>query len=140
MADLFSIQEKIDRLEKKFSSLPSLEARYNLLIEMGRALPPYPSEWKTEKCLVKGCQSILYLHTEKKEEKIFYTATSDALISAGLAALLLAVYSGEPPEAIVKTSLEFFQNFGIHTSLSPMRSNGLVHLHRQIVREALLSC
>jgi len=137
MTDIFSVQGKIDRLEQKFSSLPLLEDRYHLLIEMGRALPPYPAEWKMEKYLVKGCQSTLYLHAECKKGILYYAATSDALISAGLAALLLAVYNGETPEAILKTPLTFLQKFNLHASLSPMRSNGLDHLHRQMVREAL---
>src|SRR3989338_8120660 len=89
-----TILEKIEAVERAFQSLSSEEEKYQILIEMGRQKrTSFLESWKTEENLVPGCQSELWLAFEKKGEKIFYYAHSEALISAGLAALLIGVYS-----------------------------------------------
>jgi cysteine desulfuration protein SufE len=123
-----TILEKIDQIKKKFSSLSSID-KYNLLMEMGQKLSPLNDAFKIEENRIKGCQSILYLHPELKDHKLFFYASSDALISKGLAALLIAIYSGETPETILSTPPTFLQEMGILQSLSPTRSNGLAHLY-----------
>jgi cysteine desulfuration protein SufE len=132
-----SFNAKIAELKKKFSNCVTPEQRYNKLMEMGRALPPFPEELKTSTHLVQGCQSILHLHAKLEDGKVFFSASADALISAGLAAVLIAVYSGEAPEIILKHSPKFLQELGISTSLSPNRSNGLAHIHLRMRQEAL---
>ena len=129
-------EKKCEEIKKKFEPL-SLEQRYQTLMEMGRALPPFPEELKTPDRIVKGCQSILYLNGTLKDGKIYFEAHADALISAGLAALLIAAYSGETPETILKCPPTFISELGIATSLSPGRSNGLAHIHLRMKQDAL---
>lgn len=132
-----SIFEKIDFLEKKFASFSSAEEKYLWIMELGKNLPSYPDSFKIEEKRVAGCQSTLYLLSEKKEGKLFFYADSDALISKGLAALALSIYSGETPETILKTPPDFLSKLGIFAALSPNRSNGLVSLLKKIFSEAL---
>lgn len=130
-------KEKISALEARFALLRTDEERYMALIELGRALPPFLPEWKVEENRVHGCQSLLYLHTKWNGERLHFSVFSEALISAGLAALLLWVYSDEAPESILATSPSFLQTLGILGALSPSRSNGLAHVHARIKQEAL---
>lgn len=132
-----SLEEKINFFKKKFTSVESPEGKYQILIELGRSLPPFKEAGKIEKNLVRGCQSKLYLHAYMTQGKIFFEATADALISAGLAALLVGIYSGEMPEVILKHSPDFLHELGIYASLSPNRSNGLSALHLRMQQEAL---
>ncbi len=132
-----SYDQKTEAIKLKFSSLATAEERYHMLMEMGRRLPPLPQELKTPDRVVKGCQSTLYLHSFLKEGKLFFEASSEALISAGLAALLIAVYSGETPETILKCPPHFISELGIPASLSPSRSNGLAHIHLRMKQDAL---
>lgn len=132
-----SLDEKIDLLKKKIISIASAEEKYHLLIEMGKKLPALPEEHKTEQNMVRGCQSKLYLYSYEENEKIFFKASADALISAGLAALLVSVYSGETAETILKRPPDFLETLGIYASLSPNRSNGLSHIHLKMKQEAL---
>ena len=133
----FSLEEKVLSIKKKFLTFSSPEQKYNEMMAMGRALLPLKSEEKTEKNLIRGCQSRLYLYSWGDKENIYFRAEADALISAGLAALLIAVYSGESAEVILKRPPDFLQELGIYASLSPNRSNGLAHIYLRMKQEAL---
>jgi cysteine desulfuration protein SufE len=132
-----TFKQKSDDIVKKISSLPVGEERYSILIKMGRSLPFYPEELKTSDKRVRGCQSILYLHASLKDGKIFFQAASDALISAGLAALLLSVYNEETAQTILTQPPDFLTKLQIQASLSPNRSNGLVQIHLRMKQLAL---
>jgi cysteine desulfuration protein SufE len=133
-----TFQKNCSEIKKIFTPL-NQEERYQALMEMGRKLPPFPEHLKTEDNLVRGCQSLLYLHTRKEEGKLFFTAHADALISSGLAALLIAAYSSLSAEAILKCPPHFLSEIGIANSLSPSRSNGLAHIHLKMKQEAIKS-
>ena len=129
--------EKQHRLISIFLNL-SLEEKYEKIITMGRALPILPPSARSEKNLVRGCQSLLYLDTELRGDLIYFNADSEALISKGLAALLIEVYSGESPEALFKEPPFFLKEIGLHQALSPARSNGLASLFKKMQEEAFL--
>lgn len=133
------MQEKQESVKRIFQTCTSADERYRKLMELGRTLPPFQEAWKTPDKIVEGCQSIVYLHSEFKEGKIFFYASAEALISAGLAALLIMVYSGESPETVLKCPPTFIEELGLHTSLSPGRSNGLLSMHLRMKQEALQS-
>lgn len=131
-----TVVEKTEEIKKIFAPLTA-EQRYARLIELGRQLPSFPAECKTEDRQVKGCQSLLYLAAHVEEGKLYFQASADALISAGLAALLIAVYSGESAETILTYPPTFISELGLSSSLSPNRSNGLAHIHLRMKQEAL---
>jgi len=131
-----SFKEKTTAIKNIFAPL-SIEQRYQKLIEMGRELPPFPEECKTPDRIVSGCQSSLYLLCILSDGKLFFKAYSDALISAGLSAILIQAYSGEDPETILTTPPDFIKELGIAATLSANRSNGLAHIHLKIKQEAL---
>ncbi len=133
-----TFEKKCAEIKKNFAPL-STEERYHFLMELGRRLPPFPNSLKTADRIVPGCQSTLYLHATLKEGCMVFEACADALISAGLAALLIAVYSGETPETVLKCPPDFIAELGLATSLSLNRSNGLAHIHLRMKQEALKS-
>jgi len=126
-----------DAIRKAFSSLKTPEERYNFLIDLGRKLPDYPDALKTPENLVPGCQSLLYLATTLRDGKMHFQAHSDALISKGLAALLIWAYDGCSPQDVLKNPPVFLQELGIFASLSPSRSNGLAQIYRRMQQEAV---
>ncbi len=121
--------EKITRIKEKFSSLHTPQERYTYLIELGRALPPFPDHLKTPDNLVAGCQSQLFLHASCDSGRMHFLGQSDALISAGLCALLLEAYNDCSPQTVLLNPPIFLQEIGIFAALSPTRSNGLVHIY-----------
>ncbi len=120
-----------------FTNCFTPENLYQKIIALGRELPPMDLIYKTSENIVKGCQSIVYLHTEMREDKLFFSAFSDALISAGLAALLLKAYNGETPETILQNPPTFLEDLQIYTSLTPGRSNGLASMFLRMQKDAL---
>lgn len=119
-------------LKKIFSSLSTAQEKYEKIIEMGRNLPLLSPEARIEQNLVPGCQSLLYLETLYRDGLIYFKADSEALISKGLAALLIYVYSEQPADSIFKHPPLFLKEIGITQALSPARSNGLLSLYKKM--------
>jgi cysteine desulfuration protein SufE len=132
-----SIQEKIKKYSLLFASLPSLEMRYEKLIELGKSLPDLPPEKKCDVNKIHACQSNTYLYTYMEEGKFRIQGSSDALISKGLVCLLLEIFDKEDPQSIVKTSSALLEEIGLEGAISPSRANGLYHAHLRIRQEAL---
>lgn len=100
--------------------------RYAHLIDLGRALPPLDEAYKTEDHRVRGCQSQVWLHARREAgDLIHFDADSDALITKGLIALLVRVFSGLPPEEVAHADVGFIEAIGLREHLSPSRANGL---------------
>jgi cysteine desulfuration protein SufE len=131
-----TIEEKIDQTKKLFIGRSS-EEKIHCLLNLGRGLPPYPNNQKIAACRVSGCQSILYVSSHFDNGRVFFIACADALISAGLASLLISIYSGESPETILKTPPDFLLETGLFSTLTPSRSNGLAHIHQRIKKDAV---
>lgn len=131
--------EKQKTVEALFADCSDTQAKYERIIELGKKLSKLAPELKTDDRLVQGCQSRMFLVTALKDGKMRFQADSDALISAGLAQLLIMVYDDESPETILKCPPAFLDNLNIPASLSPSRANGLYSLHLRMKQEALRS-
>lgn len=132
-----SCLQKQRQIADFFLNLPSEEAKYETIIEWGRKRKPFPEAYKTNANLVSGCQSQLFLHSSLIDGKLAFEIESDALISAGLAVLLIKVYGGESPEAVLKCPPDYLEEIGIGASLTPNRANGLYSLHLRMQQDAL---
>ena len=113
------------------------EAKYEHLIEMGKDLPLIDENLKTEDRLIKGCQSRVWLQTDLKDEKVIYTADSDAIITKGIVAMMVKVLSNQKADDIINAELSFIDKIGLKEHLSPTRANGLVSMIKQMKLDAL---
>ncbi|MDE5762965.1 MAG: SufE family protein [Bacteroidales bacterium] len=132
-----SILEKQNRIVEEFSAFDDWMDRYNLLIEKGRSCPVLPDSEKNESLLIKGCQSRVWIKAELKDGKMYFEADSDAVITKGIASLLIEVFSGESPQDVVAAPTDFLEKIGLKEHLSPTRSNGLNAMLKQIKLYAL---
>ncbi|WP_454947074.1 SufE family protein [Capnocytophaga leadbetteri] len=123
---------------EEFSLFEDWMQRYEYMIELGKSLPLIAEQYKTDDYLIKGCQSQVWLHADYQEGKIFFTADSDAIITKGIVALLVRVYSGHTSEEILAAKTDFIDQIGLKEHLSPTRANGLVSMLEQMKRYALL--
>lgn len=124
-------------VKETFANTSSQESKYAKIIELGRKLSKIDAKYKTSEHLVAGCQSQTYLRAFMDQHLVYFEIESDALISEGLAALLLEVYNGETPETILKCPPTFLDEIGISASLTPSRANGLYSMHLRMKQEAL---
>jgi cysteine desulfuration protein SufE len=111
--------------------------RYQYIIDLGRQAPPFPEEWKIDKYKLHGCQSQVWIVTERRGDRLHYAATSDSAIVAGLIELLLQVYSDRRPADILATPPDFLKEIQLAEHLSPTRSNGLHAMVQQIRQHAV---
>ncbi|MDX1463233.1 MAG: SufE family protein [Marinirhabdus sp.] len=106
--------------------------RYEHMIDLGKSLPLIDPSLKTEDKLIKGCQSKVWLHSELKDGRVIFTADSDAIITKGIVAILIRVFSNQKPEDIVEANTTFIDEIGLKEHLSPTRANGLVAMVKQM--------
>jgi cysteine desulfuration protein SufE len=127
-----SIQEIQEEIIEEFELFEEWMDKYEYLIDLGKSLPLIEEQFKTSQNLIKGCQSQVWLHAEVKNNKVVFTADSDAIITKGLVGLMIRVLSGHTPEEIMNAELFFIDKIGLKEHLSPTRSNGLLAMIKQM--------
>jgi cysteine desulfuration protein SufE len=128
-----NLAERQKLIVTEFQKLENWEDRYKKIIELGKALPNLTDDLKTEDAKVKGCQSQVWLHASRDENKLLqFKGDSDALLVKGLVALVLQVYSGSTSEEILKSEPSFLNDLGLSQNLTPSRANGVAAMVRQI--------
>ena len=100
-------------------------------------MPIIDPEYKTEDNIIKGCQSKVWLHADLEENKLIFTADSDAIITKGIIAILIRVFSHQHPDAILDADTSFIDKIGLKEHLSPTRANGLVSMIKQLKMYAI---
>ena len=115
-------------IAEEFGFFSDWSERYQYLIDLGRKLPPFPEEWKTEAHRLHGCQSMVWIVPSGDASKLDFAAASDSAIVSGLIYLALRVYSGRSAAQILATDADYIAKIGLAKHLSPTRSNGLAAL------------
>ncbi|WP_461532554.1 SufE family protein [Sinomicrobium sp.] len=121
----------------EFSMFDDWMQRYEYMIELGKSLPLIEEKYKTDDNLIKGCQSKVWVHAELKADKLCFTADSDAIITKGIIAILIRVFSEQPPRDIIDADTAFIDEIGLKEHLSPTRANGLVSMVKQLKMYAI---
>ena len=136
VAATMSADAEQDAITEEFAFFGDWTERYQYLIDLGRKLPPFPEELKTEDHKVHGCQSQVWLVAEGDANRLDLRAISDSAIVSGLIALLLRVYSGRTAREIIDTEPRFVEAIGLAKHLSPTRSNGLASMLKTVKEHA----
>ena len=131
------ILEVQNEIVDEFSLFEDWMQRYEYMIELGKSIELIDSSKKIDSNLIKGCQSKLWLHAELNNNKLIFKADSEAIITKGIAAVLLRVFSNQTPEDILNANLDFVDKIGLKEHLSPTRANGLISMIKQIKYYAL---
>ena len=132
MTEEKTLQEIQEEIVDDFSMYDEWLDKYEYLIELGKNLPPYPEEKKTDEKLIKGCQSRVWLDWQMQDGRLYFSADSDAIITKGIISLLISVYSGREPGEIASDDFSFLNRIGLKENLSPTRANGLVSMIRTV--------
>ncbi|WP_299884057.1 SufE family protein [uncultured Lacinutrix sp.] len=132
-----SIQEIQAEIIDEFSMFEDWEERYQYMIDLGKELPLINDQYKTENNIIKGCQSKVWVHAEMLEDKVAFTADSDAIITKGIIAILIRVFSNQHPKDIIEANTDFIDQIGLKEHLSPTRANGLVSMIKQLKMYAI---
>lgn len=132
-----TIQEIQNDIVDEFSMFEDWMQRYEYMIELGKTLPLIADEHKIEENIIKGCQSKVWVHAQMDAGNVAFTADSDAIITKGIIAILLRVFSNQSPQDIIDANTDFIDKIGLKEHLSPTRANGLVSMIKQIKMYAI---
>jgi len=132
-----TIQDIQNDIIDEFSMFEDWEERYQYMIDLGKTLPLIEDKFKTEANIIKGCQSKVWVHAEMQGDKIVFTADSDAIITKGIIAILIRVFSNQHPKDIIDADTAFIDKIGLKEHLSPTRANGLVSMIKQLKMYAI---
>ena len=132
-----NIKEKQEEIIDEFSMFDDWDERFQYVIDLGKGLPLIEEQYKTEENTIKGCQSKVWLHGEMVNDKIVFTADSDAIITKGIIAILIRAFSNQKAADILEANTDFIDEIGLKEHLSPTRANGLDSMIKQIKMYAL---
>ncbi|MDC6361987.1 MULTISPECIES: SufE family protein [Flavobacteriaceae] len=127
-----TIQEIQEEIIDEFSTFDDWMQRYEYMIELGKSLPIIDEQYKVDDNLIKGCQSKVWVHAELDDDKLVFTADSDAIITKGIIAILIRAFSNQKPQDIIDADTAFIDEIGLKEHLSPTRANGLVSMVKQL--------
>nr|WP_294782000.1 SufE family protein [uncultured Flavobacterium sp.] len=132
-----TIKEIQNEIIDEFSMFDDWMQRYEYIIELGKSLPLIKEEYKTDENLIKGCQSKVWLQGEQTDDKIVFTADSDAILTKGIIAILIRAFSNQKAKDILEADVDFIDEIGLKEHLSATRANGLVSMIKNIKMYAL---
>jgi cysteine desulfuration protein SufE len=133
-----SIKEIQEEIIEEFSMFDDWEERYEYMIDLGKSLPLIENTYKVDNNLIKGCQSKVWVHAKLEGDKVNFTADSDAIITKGIIAILIRVFSNQDPKDIIDANTDFINEIGLQEHLSPTRANGLVSMVKQLKMYAIV--
>lgn len=127
-----TIEEISEEMADEFALFDEWVDKYAYIIDLGKSIPVIDEKFKDDDHKIRGCQSQVWLQADLRDGKVYFTADSDAIITRGLAALLVRVLSGQAPQDIMDAKLDFLDRIGLKDHLSPTRANGLASMVKQM--------
>ena len=127
-----TIKEIQEEIIDEFAMFDDWMQRYEYMIELGKSLPLMDDSMKTDENLINGCQSKVWIHASLNDDKINFTADSDAIITKGIVAILIRAFTNQHPKDIIEANTDFIDEIGLKEHLSITRANGLVSMIKQI--------
>jgi cysteine desulfuration protein SufE len=132
-----TIKELQTEIVEEFALFDDWMQRYEYIIDLGKSLPLIDDSQKTEENIIKGCQSKVWLSGQINADKVVFTADSDAILTKGIIAILIRVFSNQKAADILTADMDFIEEIGLKEHLSPTRANGLVSMIKNIKMYAL---
>ncbi|WP_017730797.1 SufE family protein [Nafulsella turpanensis] len=135
-----SINEIQDEIIEEFSLFEGDQhAKLEYIFDLSKQLPDLPEEHKKEENLIKGCQSKVWLISEREGDILFYKADSNTAITKGLISLLIRVLSGQKMEDIARADLYFIPEIGMSQFIGSQRSNGFANMVSKMKLDAAVA-
>lgn len=132
-----SIKDIENNIIEEFEMLDDWTQKYEYLIDLSKEMPSMQNDLKTDENIIKGCQSKVWLHAKNDKKKIIYTADSDAIMTKGIIALLIRLFSNQEYTDILSSNLDFIERIGLKDQLSQTRANGLLAMIKKMKIYAL---
>ena len=127
-----TIEEIQNEIISEFDMFNDWTEKYEYIIDLGKSLPVIKTQYKTQENIIRGCQSKVWLYAENIDNKLIFTADSDAIITKGIIAILIRTFSNQSAKEIINAKTDFVEKIGLKEHLSQTRANGLSSMIKQI--------
>ena len=127
-----TIEQIQNEIISEFDMFNDWTEKYEYIIDLGKSLPVIKTQYKTQENIIRGCQSKVWLYAEDIDNKLIFTADSDAIITKGIIAILIRTFSNQSPEEIINAKTDFIEKIGLKEHLSQTRENVLSSMIKQI--------
>ena len=131
-----TISEEQKEVIEEFSFFDNWQDKYEHIIDMGKKLDMLPDKYHTKEFKVEGCVSEVFLVPKKNNNLLSFQADSNSVITRGLIAMLLRIYSDRMPKDIMNNPPQFIDKVGLGVHLTPSRTNGLHSMVEKIMEYA----
>ncbi|EIE23775.1 hypothetical protein COCSUDRAFT_23649 [Coccomyxa subellipsoidea C-169] len=118
-------------LTEQFEASGGPKERAQLLLQLAKALPPFPADARTMGNRVMGCTAQVWVHAELDAAgRLQFAADSDSEITRGLAAVLVSSLSGLTPSQVLEVHItEALSALQLGQAvLTPSRANGFMNM------------
>ncbi|MEN5386345.1 SufE family protein [Aliarcobacter skirrowii] len=132
-----SIKQRVENIKEDLDFFDEELAKYEYIIDLGKKLPSFDEENKTPENLVHGCTSQVWLICEKKDDKLFFYGTSDAIIVKGLVYIILEIFSNSTIEELKEVDMDIVRELGLSEVITPNRQSGVIGMIKKIKEYAL---
>lgn len=122
---MMTCSEAQREIVQEFGALSEWEDKYRFIIKLGRSLPPFPEDMKTEEHTLMSCQTVIWHDVRLDGDKMMIQANCDSMQVRGLIALLLKVYSGRHPQEILDSPPDFLSEIGMEGFQSVNHTTGV---------------
>jgi cysteine desulfuration protein SufE len=132
-----SIEKRVENIKEDLDFFEDELQKYEYIIDLGKKLKPLKDEYKITMNLVHGCTSQVWLICEQKDNKLFFTGTSDAVIVKGLVYMILNIFSGSTIEELKEIDMDIVHELNLSEVVTPNRQSGVIGMIRKIKEYAL---
>ncbi|QKF73765.1 sulfur acceptor/SufS accessory protein [Aliarcobacter faecis] len=132
-----SIEKRVANIKEDLEFFDEELAKYEYIIDLGKKLPPFDEKNQIPENIVHGCTSQVWLICEKKDDKLFFYGTSDAIIVKGLVYIILDIFSNSSIEELKKVDMDIVKELNLSEVITPNRQSGVIGMIKKIKEYAL---
>jgi len=130
------IADNLKEIVDELSIFDDALEKYEYIIEIGSQNFDFDESYKSDKYLVSGCSSSVWLYCTKVDDKLFFHSDSNAMIAKGLATIICKVYSGNSSKEILNSDVKLLEKINLSEIITPVRQNGVASMQRYILKFA----
>ena len=132
-----SIKKRVENIKEDLEFFDEELAKYEYIIDLGKKLPSFDEKNQIPENLVHGCTSQVWLICEKKDEKLFFYGTSDAIIVKGLVYIILEIFSNSTIQELKEVDMDIIRELNLSEVITPNRQSGVIGMIKKIKEYAL---
>lgn len=132
-----SIEKRVANIKDDLDFFDEELAKYEYIIDLGKKLPPFDEANQIPENLVHGCTSQVWLICEKKDDKLFFYGTSDAIIVKGLVYIILDIFSNSTIDELKEVDMDIIKELNLSEVITPNRQSGVIGMIKKIKEYAL---